>query len=241
MDRARRGRGITVAMKNSEAPCREGDIMTVRQLLKATFDMMGARGGSRVQLGVIDGNTPAQSLDRSLGFVECGGGTRYAFTPPGSVACPALPAGFEEPPLGEFDCKTRYELDKRIVPANLQEVEPIVAGRYKTPAPVFRFVETMRDSDVVVRRTADQVGGGRAGWSVSKRGRGTNQIRVRLDPAHSDLAPYLVRRALGEVLAKSPSLRVETLLPAWMPEAAREVEALGFVRRTSHKSMGMTL
>jgi len=218
-----------------------------RRLLVATLDMMRAKGGTRVRLGVIDGNTPAQALYRSLGFVEYGGATRYALTPSTTVDRSPLPAGYEELPLAEFDWRTRFELDKRIVPADLQEFEPIVPGRYKAPAvirvlaPIFRFVETTRDHDVVVRRAADRVIVARAGWSVSKKGKGTNQIRVRLDPAHGDLAFYLARRALGEVLAQSPSLRVETFLPAWMPDAAREVESLGFVRRTSHKSMGMKL
>ena len=218
-----------------------------RELVQATLDMMRKKGATRVRLGVIDGNTPAQSLYRSLGFVEYGGATRYALTPAGRVECPPLPAGFSELPLKEFDWSTRYELDRRIVPPSLQEYEPIVAGRYKPPfviralAPLFRFTETTRDRDVVVRRTSDQAVVGRAGWSVSKKGKGTNQIRVRLDPACGSLAPYLVRRALSEVLAKSPTLRVETFLPSWMPEVAREAEALGFVRRTSHKSMGMQL
>ena len=155
-----------------------------------------------------------------------------------------MPVGYHEAPLAAFDWRTRYEMDKRIVPASLQEFEPIIPGRYRTPwllrvlSPIF---ETSRDRDVVVRRARDQVIVGRAGWSISKKGRGTNQVRVRLDPAHADLAPYLVRRALHEVLAKSPSLRVETFLPAWMPAAADEVEKLGFVRRTSHKSLGMKL
>lgn len=218
-----------------------------RQLVGATLDMARARGGARIRLGVIDGNTPAQSLYRSLGFVEYGGSTRYALTPAGAVDVPPLPAGYEVLSLKEFDWRTRYELDRRIVPADLQEFEPIIPGRYKTPvvirtlAPVFRFVETTRDHDVVVRRAADQVVVARAGWSVSKKGKGTNQIRVRLDPAHPALAPYLVRRALGEVLAKSPSLRVETFLPNWMSAVGREVEVLGFVPRTAHKSMGRKL
>jgi len=218
-----------------------------RQLVIATLDMMRARGGTRARLGVIDGNTPAQALYRSLGFVEYGGSIRYALAPVSSVERPALPAGYDEVPLGEFDWHTRYELDRRIVPASLQEFEPIIPGRFRTPwpirvlAPLFRFVETARDHDVVVRRAPDQVVVARAGWSVSKKGRGTNQIRVRLDPAHPDLAPYLTRRALGEVLAKSPALRVELFAPTWMPEVAREAEALGFIRRMSGRSMGRKL
>jgi hypothetical protein len=76
---------------------------------------------------------------------------------------------------------------------------------------------------------------------MSKKGKGTNQIRVRLDPAHPDLAPYLVRRALSEVFAKSPALRVDLFVPTWMPEVAHEAGTLGFVKRTSNRMMGMKL
>jgi ribosomal protein S18 acetylase RimI-like enzyme len=218
-----------------------------RQLVQATLDMIRSRGGTRVKLGVIDGNAPAQALYRSLGFVESGGSTRYALTPAAAIDRLALPVGYEELPLAEFDWRTRYELDKRIVPADLQEFEPIVPGRYRAPwvvralAPLFRFAESSRDRDVVVRRVRDRVVVGRAGWSMSKKGKGTNSIRVRLDPVHVDLAPYLVRRALSEVLAKSPALRVDLFVPTWMPEVAREAEVLGFVKRTSNKMMGMKL
>jgi ribosomal protein S18 acetylase RimI-like enzyme len=218
-----------------------------RQLVVATLDMMRSRGGTRVKLGVIDGNTPAQALYRSLGFVESGGSTRYALAPAGAIDRLPLPADYEELPLKEFDWRTRYELDKRIVPADLQEFEPIIPGRYRTPwlmralAPLFRFAESSRDSDVIVRRVCDRVVVGRAGWSMSKKGKGTNSIRVRLDPAHANLAPYLVRRALSEVLAKSPTLRVDLFVPTWMPEVAHEAGTLGFVKRTSNKMMGMKL
>jgi hypothetical protein len=68
-----------------------------------------------------------------------------------------------------------------------------------------------------------------------------NSIRVRLDPACSELAPYLVRKALGAVLEKSPDLRVDLFALDWMPSVAKEAEALGFVHRTSNKMMGMKL
>jgi len=218
-----------------------------RQLVQATLDMMRERGGERVRLGVIDGNTPAQSLYRSLGFVDYGGSTRYALTPQAHIDRPVLPAGYEKAPLKAFDWRTRYELDKRIVPADMQAFEPITPSRYRVPFLMrvfyilFRLIESSHETDVVLRRSSDGLVVARAGWSIVKRGKGMNSIRIRLDPAHGDLAPYLVRRALSEVLAKSPSLRVETFLPTWMPDAAREVEALGFVRRTSHKSMGRKL
>ncbi|MCX6094675.1 MAG: GNAT family N-acetyltransferase [Candidatus Bipolaricaulota bacterium] len=247
-------RGMTMAQREGTTPMwyigtvgvlpesrRRG---VARQLLVATLDMMRSSGGTMVRLGVIGGNSPAQSLYRSLGFIEYGGSTRYSLTPAGGIDRLPQPTGYDEEPLAEFDWRTRYEVDKRIVPASLQEFEPIIRGRYRTPwlvrivAPLF---ETTRDRDVIIQRTRDHVIVARFGWSVSKKGKGTDFIRVRIDPAHTNLAPYLVRRALVEVLAKSPNLRVETFLSDWMPFVAHEVEALGFVRRTSHKSMGMKL
>jgi len=218
-----------------------------RQLTAATLDMVRSRGGTRVTLGVIDGNVPAQALYRSLGFVDYAGGTRYSLTPTGTVERPTLPPGYEEFPLAEFDWRTRYELDKRIVPEEVQRFDPIVPGRYRTPwlmrvlAPVFRFAEGSRERDIVIRREVDHVVIARAGWAVSKSGKGTNSIRVRLDPTHADLAPYLVRRTLSEVLAKSPALRVVLSAPTWMPAVAREAEGLGFLPVQVGRRMGMEL
>jgi ribosomal protein S18 acetylase RimI-like enzyme len=218
-----------------------------RQLVQATLGMMRERGATRVRLGVIDGNTPAQTLYSSLGLSAYGGSTRYALTPSAPVDRLALPPGFVENQLREFDWRTRCDLDQRIVPADLQEFEPIISARYKTPLPLrmlaipLRFIENSRDTDVVLRRSSDGLVVARAGWSTVKRGKGMNTIRVRLDPACSELAPYLVRKALGAVLEKSPNLRVELFVPTWMPDVATEAEALGFVRRTSNKMMGTKL
>ncbi|MDD5263972.1 MAG: GNAT family N-acetyltransferase [Candidatus Bipolaricaulis sp.] len=218
-----------------------------RELLGKTLAMMRERGGTSARLGVIDGNTPAQSLYQSMGFVAYGGATRFAFVPDGSCDRPSLPAGYEELPLKEFDWRPRYELDRRIVPAHLQEFEPIVPERYKTSLPLrvfavlFRFAGNTRDTDRLVRRAADGVIVARLGWSIAKRGKGLNMLRIRLDPAQPELAPYVIRQALYEVVAKSPRLRVEVFVPNWMPAVAREAEALGFVRRTANNAMGLKL
>jgi ribosomal protein S18 acetylase RimI-like enzyme len=218
-----------------------------RQLVAATLDMVRSRGGTQATLGVIHGNTPAQALYRSLGFVDYTGGTVYSLTPAGTVDQPALPPGYEEAPLAEFDWRTRYDLAKRIVPEEVQRFQPVVPGRYRAPwvarvlAPIFRFAEGARDHDIVLRRTLDRVTVARAGWTISKSDKGTNSIRVTLDPAHADLALYLVRRALSPVLAKKPGLRVMFSVPTWMPAVAREAEGVGFVPRTVNKLMGIEI
>ena len=220
-----------------------------RTLVQATLDMMRERGATSARLGVIDGNTPAQTLYSSLGFTAYGGSTRYALTPKPQppVDRPALPLGYDEGRLKEFDWRTRFDLDKRIVPAALQEFEPAIPERYKTPLPMrmfailFHFIENSRDTDLIIRCTGDRVAVARVGWSILKRGKGANSIRVRLDPAHADLAPYLVRRALSSVLERSAELHVELFVPAWMPNVAREAESLGFVRRAASRVMGIKL
>lgn len=218
-----------------------------RKLVLATLDMMRAKGGTRVTLGVIDGNVPAQNLYRSLGFVEYGGSTRYSLTPQGAVECPKLSGSYTEQKLAEFDWRTRYELDKRIVPEELQRFEPIEPGAYRAPwlvqalAPILRLAQGARSTDVLVRRVADGVVVARAGWTISTTGKGVNLMRVRVDPAHGDLAPYLVRRCLTAILGRSPGLRVVAFVPNWMPAVAQELETLGFTAITSGKTMGMDL
>ncbi|MEW5825738.1 MAG: GNAT family N-acetyltransferase [Candidatus Bipolaricaulota bacterium] len=218
-----------------------------RQVLTATLEMMRKRRGERVRLGVINGNTPAQALYRSLGFADYGGSTRYAREAGSAPEPGALSERYEETPLREFDWRTRYELDRRIVPAEQQAYEPIVPARYRTPAPIrllaplFRLAENTKDRDVVVRDRASGQVVARCGWTWPRTPKGMNSVRVRVDPAHAALSSYLVRRGLAEVTARRPELRVDLFVPTWMPDAAREAEALGFTRRTSNRLMGMKL
>ncbi len=218
-----------------------------RKLVVAALDMMRAQGGARVTLGVIDGNVPAQTLYRSLGFVEYGGSTRYSLTPSGTVEAPDLPASYTASKLAEFDWRTRYELDRRIVPEELQRFEPVVPAAYRTPAivrllaPLFRRAQGSRTEEVVIRRAVDGISVARAAWTVSTTGKGVNTMRIRVDPAHADLSPYLVRRSLNKILGRSPQLRVVAFVQKWMPAVAHEAEALGFVPITSGKAMGMDL
>jgi GNAT superfamily N-acetyltransferase len=246
--------GFVVAQRDGQTPVWQIEPLGVlpefrrrggaRQLMTEALGMMRSRGATGVRLGVINGNTPAQTLYRSLGFVDYGGTALYVFTPGAKISPPSLPDDYKLEPLARFAWRQRYEMDRRIVPAEIQAFEASAPGRYRTPwlkrvlAPLF---SNSRDGDVLVRRSSDRVAVARAGWSLTKSQRGTNSIRVRLDSGCSDLAPYLVQRALSEVLAASPDLQVELFLPTWMPDVARAAEGLGFVRRREHKSMGMKL
>ncbi|MCX6101063.1 MAG: GNAT family N-acetyltransferase [Candidatus Bipolaricaulota bacterium] len=215
-----------------------------RQMMDASLEMVRSRGGTIARLGVIDGNEPAQALYRSLGFVEYGGSIHYVLAPTGGLLRPTPPAGYSESPLAESDWRTRFELDARVDPPDVHDFEPLAFERYRSPLltrVVERFVGGSRSSDILVRRTSDQAVVATAGWSVSRTGEGKNAIRACLVPEHADLALYLVRRALAEVLAASPSLRIELFLPVWAADLAREAEACGFVHMRTYRAMGMKL
>jgi len=215
-----------------------------RRLMDEALAMLRARGATAVTLGVIDGNTPAQMLYRSVGLADYSGNALYVRTSGPAVGRPALPAGYTEEPLARFDWRARYDMDRRITPQEVQAYEAVTSGRYRTPL-FFRvfslLLNNARLGDVVVRRSDDGTAVGRARWSVSKKGRGTNSISIRLDRECHALAPYLVQRALHEVTATGSTLQVNLFLPTWMPDIARAAEDSGFVRRRVHRMMGLKL
>jgi len=218
-----------------------------RELVLETLEMIRARGGTAARLSVIDGNTPAQSLYRSLGFADYGSSTVYTLQPADHPESPVVPSRYDEARLAQFDWRTRYELDRRIVPETQQRFEPVTVCRYRVPllmrafTPLMTWAMGTRSRDVVIRRRADAQPVARAGWTASTRGEGVNRIRVRLDPACPDLAPILVGRLLHAVLERSPTLRIEAHNPSWSPAIARALEQAGFVPRETYLEMGIRL
>jgi hypothetical protein len=68
-----------------------------------------------------------------------------------------------------------------------------------------------------------------------------NNLRARLDPAHAELAPYLVGTLLHEVAALSPGHRMDFSVPQWMEALVAAAEEAGFGRRMGYLWMGMEL
>ena len=66
-------------------------------------------------------------------------------------------------------------------------------------------------------------------------------MRARLDPAHAELAPYLVGTLLHEVTTRSPGFRVDLPVPRWMESVAAAAEEQGLNRRMEYLMMGMQL
>ena len=218
-----------------------------RRLLEASIDAIRSRGGTRATLGVINGNVPAQALYRSLGFEEFNNVVDYEREPQGMPAKPPLPEGYTHERLREFEWRIPYELADRITPERLREYEPVEPGRFRSPrpmrllAPILRLAQRRAEGRFAIRHTASGLVIGRGRYGASKRGRGVHSISAVLDPEHAAVAPYIVGHLLREVISRSPELRVEFAVHAWMAPLVRAAEDLGFVRRLEYRMMGLIL
>jgi hypothetical protein len=223
-----------------------------RKLVHASLDLIRQHGGKKAILSVIDGNLPAYTLYESLGFEHYDSSIEFSLTPTQALPAqaspaPTLPEGYVQSPLARFDWRSRYELEKRISPENLLKYEPVEEGRFRYPAmtrlllPLILFAQGTREEDFIVRTTADEQIVARGGYDVPKRGQGVHSLRVRLDSAHPQLAPYLVQHSLREVLTANPELRVELSVPRWMEAVAVAAQEAGFQRRMEYCRMGLEL
>lgn len=218
-----------------------------RKCVEAGIALIRKQGGTKAILTVIDGNVPAYTLYEDLGFDDYAGEidyeARFEEVPP----VPSLPEGYVQSPLGTFDWQPRYELEQRISPESLLKYEPVEVGRFRQPAmmrllyPLIMVAQGIRDKDFVIRTTGQGQVVARGGYTIPTRGKGVNNLRVRLDPAHAHLAPYLVGTLLHEVVTLSPGRRVEMSVPQWMGHVATAAEAAGLKQRVARRRMGLVL
>jgi hypothetical protein len=77
--------------------------------------------------------------------------------------------------------------------------------------------------------------------SAHTRGADMNTCTMWLDPAHQELAPDLVRAALGLSQHWSPRSRVELTVPSWEPALIEAATASEFAPSHESHAMGMKL
>ena len=218
-----------------------------RELLEATLDLIRERGGERAILAVIDGNLPAYALYESLGFEHYAGHLEFELAPQEAPPRPVLPPGYSQSPLARFDWQPRHELDRRITPASLLEYEPMEEARFRQPAmmrlllPVLMFAQGRREEEFVVRTAGEGQVVARGGVTVPTRGKGSNALYARLDPAHAELAPYLVAYLLHRAVTLSPDRRFEFPIQRWMEPLVAAARDAGFELRMAYCRMGLQL
>lgn len=217
-----------------------------RRLLSIALDDLRERKCEKVVLGVIDGNVPAYSLYKSLGFKHYAGTIEFESTPSAPPVVPDLPSGY----TAQFMKRTKlwpfqYELEKRITPPEVSRFQPVDIGRFR-PAlllrlflPLIYFAQRCEVKPVLIRRAEDGKLVAWAAYNVPKTSGGLNQMGVQVDPEHSELADYLVARHLERVVARGPGRRVDFFVPDWMPVLVKSAEVYGFTKRIHFHSLGL--
>ena len=219
-----------------------------RKLLERSLEYLREREADKTTLGVIDRNVPAYSLYKSLGFDHYSGMTEYELTPTDASVVPAFPSGYVSEPvkIGK-SWRVRYDLDKRITPAELTKYEPVEIGRYREPLMMRAFQPIMRlmqRRDQKIQSFREVKSGKIVGIAMStipKRAGGVCNLRIRLDPAHGELAYYLVASQLKRLIARGNGRRVDFMVPRWMDAVARSAESHGFTKRLEYHMLGLTL
>jgi ribosomal protein S18 acetylase RimI-like enzyme len=218
-----------------------------RKLVEAGLELIRERGGEKALLGVIDGNLPAYQLYESLGFEHYSGSIEFQCIPESQTPEPELPDGYSLTPLGRFDWRPRYELEKRILPENLLKYEPVEIERFQTPLPIrllwplLMFAQNSRSLGLAIHTYPERKIVARCGYTIPTRGKGLNLLQAQLDPEHPELAPFMVQFLLHKVTTLSPGHRVEFPVPHWMGFLAAAVEEAGFEHRLEYCHMGKEL
>ncbi len=214
-----------------------------RKLLTRSLDDLRQRGAQHINLAVISKNVPAYALYKSLGFQHYSSVIDFDLRPEQAPAERVIPQGYDEATLSSMDWKPRYELEKRITPDDIAACVPLEIGRYHSPwilrclNPIMNRLRKTVEEQFMYRHQEVIVGLLR--HSTSRIGKGTSSIRIQLDPAHPELAPYLVTKGMRAVMAMNPSLRIETSVPTWMNPLVETLENHGFSERLRYHMLAL--
>jgi ribosomal protein S18 acetylase RimI-like enzyme len=215
------------------------------KLTQAALEFIRQREGKSAFLKVVAGNTPACALYENLGFRCFASEIRFEYAGKAPVPGCLIPSGYTESPLPLSDWKTRCEITRQITPDTVQEYTPSSESVFRRPWParvaeaIIRKAEGVREEAIAI--TSNGHIAAIADYSVRLKPGGVNYINLRLDPAHPELAPYLVRRSIRAVLESSPGRRIEIPTPTWQEPLVQAITAAGCVPRWEHLYMGILL
>jgi len=215
-----------------------------RQLVRATLDDLHRRKARLAYLEVVDGNLPAFQLYKDIGFTAYAMSSLYDYSQDGQVEEIYPPEGYKLKLLSPFDWRARYEFSECAIPDSVKQYEPVWEERFRVPmlmalvGRLFNVLSGRKIERFAVYSANEQkiIGYGELGYRL--RAGGVNQINLRLDPAHSALAAFIVRHALSVTQKASPGHRIEIQLENWGEALIQALEELGGEKRVSNHRMG---
>ena len=215
-----------------------------RGLVNAVLDDLRKRQACKAILGVVDKNLPAVQLYQEMGFEIFTGSVEADLEPGAAIPDPTLPASWTLAPLSRFDWQSRFELAKRITPENVARYEPPVEARFRTPPirPLIGILFMKLGGDDVKRyilRAPDGSIAGIARYMFRTKQGGVNSAEINLDPAHPELARFLLAHAITTIQTVSPGHRTEFQFEDWQPALFQAAESFGVKKRFGSHRMGL--
>ncbi len=215
-----------------------------RKLVEATIATLRERHAHLALLGVIDGNLPAFNLYKELGFEAYSGATLYDVPAEMKITPPALTDGWSVAPLLDSQWRIRYDLARRITPANVQRYEPIREKKYKMPflirtvGRLFDSVGGSKNARLILRTPNGEVAG-LAFYSARIKPGGVNHAGFLFDSNFGEAALPFAQYVLAHVQALSPGRRIEIEFDNWETAMMNAMEGLGCNKRFASHNMGL--
>jgi len=215
-----------------------------RGLMTAILDDLRKRGAHTVRLDIIDQNIPSLQLCQGMGFEVYSSLVVLDIEADKLVPAPTLPAGWSMLPRSRFDWRSQYELAKRIPPETVARYEPPEERRFRMPLirPLFgKLFERMGGNSskrLTLRAPDGKIVGVSGYWYRINKG-GLNDAGIDLDPAHPELADFLVAHAISSMQSLSPGRRIEFMFESWQPALTEAAESLGCKRLYGEHHLGM--
>jgi GNAT superfamily N-acetyltransferase len=207
-------------------------------LVSAGVEDLRERGAETILLDVISGNIPAYSLYEKLGFKHYTGKVEFNFPKDKTMPQGALPERYELVPNRLSEWRPRFELEQRIMPEEVQAVEPVEEKRFRPPplvrllVPIIDRARGVKDERYVLRDRAEHQVVGRALCQARTRPGGINLLRLAVHAAHGELALALVK-------AVSPGRRIELTVPLWQEAVVEAARQAGYEERVIYHRMGL--
>jgi RimJ/RimL family protein N-acetyltransferase len=211
-------------------------------------EIVRERGGEKATLSVIDGNIPALKLYESLGFEVFSRDIEFQAFPEAPPNISEIPDDYAIIPASYFDWKPRYRIAKLTTPETHLKYEPVDVARFKQSSimriilPIIIHTQGIKEQWLLIKTKEDKEVVGYGGYSYPRTGKkGFNQIWLRLDPDHDDIATPMIRFLIQKVVNHRPGLRVECSIAAHTESIFTALESVGFERRVAYHRMGVKL
>lgn len=198
----------------------------------------------RVYLQVIDGNLPAYTLYKDLGFEDYTGNGEMEH-PGGEVDLMTLPEEYLESELSLIDWQTRYQHALEITPKQVTKFSPIHEKDFKIDIlrriiiPLMEKAQGLeRVSRVYHVKETGEIAG-RITIGLRTRPGGVINGFIRLTPGHEKLGDYLMNQILHISAERSPGRRISMDMPLWQEEAIAAAERAGFTTHVKFREMAL--